>query len=456
MIIRTLPLSAFCLLLTACPPEKGDTGATTDPDPIDTSVTDSDPPLDGDGDGLTAADGDCDDADPAVRPGTPEVCNGEDDNCNVRVDEGFGDGDSDGIADCLDIEGCDGVDNDGDGLVDEGMPDTDRDGIVDCQDREECDGLDNDGDGEVDEGSSDTDGDGTADCIDFEDCDGLDNDGDGATDEGYADTDGDGTADCVDREICNCEDDDGDGTVDDGITCSTYDVTISLSADDQFELWLDGASLGGNIGWGTRNDYTVAASPGIHQFAVYAEDVGNGAVGFNASIDVPGWGASDWNTGLGAWWGSNEDPAGYGASATWTTQGYSALQPDSVALATSCFLTWGSPSGIGPSGGQWVWFDNCYASMGDEENWYVVEIDVCPAVSDMDGDGFAVGEDCDDSSAAVYPGRRRSATTGWTTTATARRTATASASTRSSMRRAATPRPPSLAPIPCCSGRWTA
>jgi hypothetical protein len=62
------------------------------------------------------------------------------------------------------FEYCNGEDDDGDGYVDEGYPDTDEDGTADCVDEEECDGLDNDGDGLIDEGF-DEDHDDTADCM---------------------------------------------------------------------------------------------------------------------------------------------------------------------------------------------------------------------------------------------------------------------------------------------------
>ncbi len=94
--------------------------------------------LDQDGDGYTPNQGDCNDANPNVHPGTPEVCgNGLDDNCNGLVDEGCTvpvDADGDGYTtatDCDDSnaavypgapEMCDGLDNDCDGQVDEGCP----------------------------------------------------------------------------------------------------------------------------------------------------------------------------------------------------------------------------------------------------------------------------------------------------------------------------------------------
>jgi hypothetical protein len=60
---------------------------------------------DGDGDGQSPEEGDCDDKDPLRYAGAPESCDGEDDNCNGAIDE----------------EGTDGAwyfDTDGDGFGD--------------------------------------------------------------------------------------------------------------------------------------------------------------------------------------------------------------------------------------------------------------------------------------------------------------------------------------------------
>jgi len=43
--------------------------------------------FDVDNDGYTTCAGDCDDTDPSINPGAPEVKNGIDDNCNGRIDE---------------------------------------------------------------------------------------------------------------------------------------------------------------------------------------------------------------------------------------------------------------------------------------------------------------------------------------------------------------------------------
>jgi len=45
--------------------------------------------LDYDGDGLTGCDGDCDEGDPTIHSGAPELCNGVDDDCDGQIDEGI-------------------------------------------------------------------------------------------------------------------------------------------------------------------------------------------------------------------------------------------------------------------------------------------------------------------------------------------------------------------------------
>ncbi len=150
---------------------------------------------DEDGDGFSAADGDCDDLDDGVFPGAPERCNGVDDDCDGSIPDDEADEDGDGYhlchGDCDDTrddvhpdapERCDHVDNDCDGVITDTL-DLDGDGASicdgDCDDTraavhpgrdERCDdGLDNDCDGLID--SVDADGDGHDACGPAPDCD---------------------------------------------------------------------------------------------------------------------------------------------------------------------------------------------------------------------------------------------------------------------------------------------
>ncbi len=195
---------------------------------------------------------DCAPLDPLIATTKPELCNGFDDNCNEVIDEGFGDLDADGLADCVDD------DDDNDGVVDEedncpvtanpSQTDMDIDGVGDaCEDdkdgdldpdatdcapldpkihhgaEEKCNGTDDDCNGVVDEGFGDSDGDSISDCIDNDD------DNDTVVDEldncplvanlDQADSDGDGEGNACDG------DDDNDGDPD-SLDCAPLDDTM--------------------------------------------------------------------------------------------------------------------------------------------------------------------------------------------------------------------------------------
>ncbi|MEK7105175.1 MAG: putative metal-binding motif-containing protein [Patescibacteria group bacterium] len=231
------------------------------------SVDACDPPVDYSFDAT-----DCDDGDDDNYPGSPEVADGEDNDCDGNIDDGTAasDDDSDGYTedggDCDDgngdvspaaIEVCDFVDNDCDGTVDEDeaidvttwYADADGDGYGSTVSVDQCSmppgfaslsGDCDDGNVAYNPAAPEVD------CTDPNDynCDGsvgfADDDGDGfaACDE-CDDLDGDINPDAA--EICNGLDDDCDGSVDIGASddstwyadddSDTYgDPTVSVDA----------------------------------------------------------------------------------------------------------------------------------------------------------------------------------------------------------------------------------
>ena len=207
---------------------------------------------DADGDGHLAGLDDCDDDDPETWLGAPEVADGEDDDCDGRVDEGTEAADDDGDG------ACEGWLPDGETeeiCTDDSVPgdcddsfalvhpfDGDEDGYSpcdgDCDDgdaarapgnEEVCDGRDSDCDLVLPIDEDDLDGDGVppcaGDCVDLdatvfpgatEACDDVDSDCDGSRVDEFDDFDGDDLPDCADP------DDDDDGSLD-GDDCAPLD-----------------------------------------------------------------------------------------------------------------------------------------------------------------------------------------------------------------------------------------
>jgi hypothetical protein len=202
---------------------------------------------DTDGDMWMVCQSDCDDMDAAVYPGATELCDAIDSDCDGDLLDGFGDFDSDGIADCID------ADDDNDGDLD----------VTDCNDAdaaiyngaaEACDTIDSDCDGDFVDGFPDLDGDGTPDCTDDdvdgdgdpaatdcddmdpglyngapELCDGIDNDCDPSTwadADGEVDFDQDGDLSCSD-----CDDNDGANFGGNAEVCDGYDNDCNGLAD---------------------------------------------------------------------------------------------------------------------------------------------------------------------------------------------------------------------------------
>ncbi len=217
--MRALPLLAIALF--GCRPEVAE-------------------PVDADGDGFFESD-DCNDADAAIFPTAPELCNGVDDNCTGSIDEDA----TDGSEWFIDTDG-DGFGNPSSSVMACDSPGGYVEDSTDCNDGDadfhpsaveaDCtDANDYNCDGSV--GYADADGDGHPACSDCDDasaavnsdadeaCDSIDNDCDGSTDEAgstgestwYADDDSDSYGDPLQAQNA-C--DQPEGHVADGLDCN--------------------------------------------------------------------------------------------------------------------------------------------------------------------------------------------------------------------------------------------
>ncbi len=187
--------------------------------------------FDADSDGVTTcgadgsagtADDDCDDGNPLLFPGNSESCDGLDQDCDTVIDNSF-DQDNDGVTTC----GPDGSA----GTADDDCDDTDSNNLPGGT--EVCDGQDNNCDLSTDEGfDSDLDnhticgpdgiiGSADDDCDDADDgnfpgntenCDGTDEDCDSVIDNGF-DSDGDGITTCGPDGIYGTGDEDCDDNI---------------------------------------------------------------------------------------------------------------------------------------------------------------------------------------------------------------------------------------------------
>jgi hypothetical protein len=264
--------------------------------------------------GAVPSSSDCDDADPAVYPSAPEVCNGLDDNCDTQIDEGlastwYPDLDDDGFGDAdAGVETCAPED----GWVQVGR---------DCDDQEPaafpgaveiCDGVDNDCDGDIDEDTGET---------FYADVDG-DGYGDGAAPlvacslpSGYAADAGD----CDDGdfdvfpgapEYCNGVDDDCDGTTDEDNARDASTWHLDADGDGYGLLGATTVACDAPSGYTAPtadfdcDDSAATTHPGADEYCDGHDDDCDGSIDEDDAVDA-------------ATWYEDADRDGYGSA--WTT-----------------------------------------------------------------------------------------------------------------------------------------
>jgi hypothetical protein len=275
--LKHLNISILALLICGCMPEKqeaeeegsgssdvqggdtdapdSDTGEATEDEVVDQeepTVPESGPDTDLDGDGITSADGDCDDYSDEVYPGAPEI-GGDllDSDC-----DGFDGKDADGDGYVSEETGGDDC-NDGDASIFPGAEEIFYDDI----DQDCLGGSDHDADGD----GFDAESAGGTDCDDTDagahpdiehelwydgtdqNCDGAsdyDLDGDGDDAEEYGGSDCDDTdasiSSLAEEEYGDGEDNDCDGSID--ISVEDCSATLDIVMDDGSQLTFDGCS----------------------------------------------------------------------------------------------------------------------------------------------------------------------------------------------------------------------
>ncbi|MFH1466906.1 MAG: putative metal-binding motif-containing protein, partial [Pseudomonadota bacterium] len=392
---RLLAVLPLALLAAACrtePAKPDDTGlnedcswfADADGDGFGDPGKEVSGPCSGVGEGYVRDGYDCDDTDPEVHPGATEVCNGIDDDCDGTVDADaadaatwYLDGDGDGFGDPdLGLIACDRPA----GYIDDGTDCDDGDADIHPGAAERCDGLDNDCDGEVDEDVqgtwyADVDGDGYGDpALSTASCD----PGAGWVAEATDCDDGDPAVFPGAEEVCNEVDDDCDGAVDEDLGGTWY---RDADGDGYGDPAMESVGCAPDSGWVADGSDCDDANSRIHPAA---DERCNG---YDDDCD----GLID-----------DEDPGLVDASIWYADADADAYGDDSVTT-----MACEEPEGFTALGGDCDDADPAFNPGATEDdcadpNDY--NCDGSVGYADVDADGWAACEECDDGDASIFPG----------------------------------------------------
>ncbi len=397
---------------------------------------------------------DCDDGDADIHPEADEHCNGVDDDCDGEIDEDpldlwYADGDGDGYGDAASsITSCDP----GSGWVPDDSDCDDEDADIHPEAEERCNGIDDDCDEEIDEGLdvtwyADADGDGFGDAsvtteaceaevgwvdndLDCDDantaitplaneaCDGFDNDCDGLIDDAdmgvldpstwYYDGDGDGYG-LDHKTLTLCAQPSGYAAL--GGDCDDLDVAFNPGAAETDCTDPNDYNCDGSTGYADDDgdgfaacaecdDLDAAIFPGADERCDGVDNDCDGDVDEDDAIDATTWYADADADGFGDASSTDiacDQPSGFVADASDCDDSDGAVHPAATEVC----------DGV----------DNDCDGATDEDD----AADASTWYADGDGDGYgdasssdvacdqpsgfvADATDCDDGSAAAYPG----------------------------------------------------
>jgi hypothetical protein len=142
-------------------------------------------------------------------------------------------------------------------------------------------------------------------------------------------------------------------------------VTITLTADDAWSGYLDGAELVGSAqtDWAQTDTFERTLGPGAHVLAIHGYDWAGVIAGVLGTVAVDG--VTTWWTGDGNWRMSPTEEPGWEApdfdASTWGS-------------AVSCAddSPWGGqPSNLRSAGADWIWWTEDCTALG--QAWFRLE-----------------------------------------------------------------------------------
>jgi hypothetical protein len=147
-------------------------------------------------------------------------------------------------------------------------------------------------------------------------------------------------------------------------TIFDYTVDLELTADDEWEGWIDGAPIGSGSGWSTVDAFSWTLQSGDHVVAVHAYDVARSIAGFIGQLSVDGVVVSQ--TGDGSWVHVGSAPG-----ATWMDLTYDDSAWTTPAVCSNTSPWGGRPTSLISAGADWVWWSSNCQALG--ETWFRLE-----------------------------------------------------------------------------------
>lgn len=144
-------------------------------------------------------------------------------------------------------------------------------------------------------------------------------------------------------------------------TIFDYTVDLELTADDEWEAWIDGAPIGTGSGWSTVDTFTWTLQSGDHVVAVHAYDVARAIAGFIGQLSVDG--VVVHQTGDGSW-----VQVGTAPGATWMDLAYDDSAWTQPAACSNTSPWGGRPTSLISAGADWVWWSSNCQALG--ETWF--------------------------------------------------------------------------------------